>query len=193
MGRGRAWMGATEGSAARELKLFFYRVDAVDPSHPPARPSSDVSPIAGSSPTPLLNPPPAQPHHKRCCQSWECPQVQKAWAPNCLKWNIFQLMARWPLVLCGRQHGWFLCPKKTSIQGLTVTRRAFNITCHEGTGDAGSEVPLITGGTVPGPSTVRLPILYWSGGCNHLPAAETPTDTRQGWQHGESPVLWLLH
>lgn len=68
-------------------------------------------------------------------------------------------------------------------------RCGFNITCHEGTGDAGSEVPLITGGTVPGPSTVRLPILYWSGGCNHLPAAETPTDTRQGWQHGESPVL----
>lgn len=53
-------MGATEGSAAvpmRELNLFFYRVDAVDPSHPPARPSSDVPPIAGSSPTPLLNPP----------------------------------------------------------------------------------------------------------------------------------------
>lgn len=61
-------MGATEGSATvpvmggdpqetTELNLFFHRLDAVDPSHPPPRPSSDASPIASSSPTPLLNAP----------------------------------------------------------------------------------------------------------------------------------------
>lgn len=59
-------MGATEGNATfpvmdpqetTELNLFFHGLDAVAPSHPPLRPSSDTSPMAGSFPTPLLNPP----------------------------------------------------------------------------------------------------------------------------------------
>lgn len=98
-----------EGAAVpmRELNLFFYRVDAVDPSHPPARPSSDVPPIAGSSPTPLLNPPPAQPHHKRCCQTRECLQVQKAWAPNCLK-DV--------LLRCGTSSSWWQDGRSCSVE-----------------------------------------------------------------------------
>lgn len=80
-----------------ELNLFFHRLDAVDPSHPPPRPSSDASPIAGSSPTP--RPPPALLHHKRCCQSRRCPGMSagpKSLSAKLLKgcaaqlWNIFQ-------------------------------------------------------------------------------------------------------
>lgn len=133
-------MGATEGSAAvpvmggdlqetTELNLFFHRLDAVDPSHPPPRPSSDASPIAGSSPTPLLNPPSSATSQMMLSgadAAQECLQVQKAWAPNCLK-DV--------LLSCGTSPSWWQdgrscsvgdnmpgsCDKKTSIQGLTVT------------------------------------------------------------------------